>query len=116
MKYKLSNGLEYGEGPDGKRVCRGAQLGRPDSIPSAILSLPSVKLHLVKLEWVDQNYDQGGSYWGNSGDNIYCAWANVVNPQTGNFFPFLQVFVRAHSRKEAKGLVLEKVPSAKFFR
>jgi hypothetical protein len=101
------------------RACssRGADMGRPDNIPECIRSLPSVKLHMVKLEWIDGDYDQGGAYWGYNGvTNVYCAWANVVNPVSGNFFPFLQIFVRALGRKAAKSAVREKLPNAVFYR
>lgn len=119
MKLKLSNGLDYGEDANGKRVCRGALMGRPDSIPDCVRHIPSVKLHLVRLKMYDGDcYDAGGCYWGsgNGTTHMYCAYANVVNPATGNFFPFLQIFVRANSRTHAKAFVQEKLSNAKFFR
>jgi hypothetical protein len=119
MKLKLSNGLDYGEGPDGKRVCRGALMGRPDNIPDCVRPLLSVKLHLVRLKMYDGDcYDAGGAYWGsgNGKTHIYCAYANLINPTSGHFFPFLQIFVRAKSRKNAKAQVRSKLSNAKFFR
>ena len=92
-------------------------MGRPNQIPGGVKTLPSVKLHLVKLDWVDGDYDAGGAYWGGGiGDNVYCAYANVVNPIGGNFFPFLQIFVRACSRYAAKVQVQDTLPNAKFYR
>jgi hypothetical protein len=115
---KLESGLDYFTDDSGKRVCTGAKQGRPDNIPQPIRELPSAKLHMVRLKWVDGDYDQGGAYWGRGiGDSdIYCAYANLVNPTSGNFFPFLQIFVRAKSRKSAKAQVRGKLPNAKFFR
>lgn len=64
------------------------------------------KFHLIRLKWVDGDYDQGGAYWGNSGGtSIYWAYDDEV-----------QVFVRAASRDRAKQQILEKAPQAKFYR
>jgi hypothetical protein len=112
---KLESGTTYFTDDNGKRVCTGSQNGRPDNIPLPIRSLASVKLHMVRLKWVDGDYDQGGAYWGNNGSHVYCAYANVVNPLTGNYFPFLQIFVKALTRADAKGFVRSKLPNAKFF-
>lgn len=80
---------------------RGADMGRRNQLP-ADPSQP-VKLQLQKLKWVDSDYDQGGAYWGNSGDFIYCAFTEGV-----------RVFARAKDRDTAKRLVLEEVPGAEF--
>ena len=111
-KLKLTSGLDYGEGPDGKQVCRGAQHGRPNIIPTGLTEkgTQSVKLHLERLRWVDGDYDQGGAYWGRSNSNVYCAWG-----KWGINMVFVQVFVRANSRKDAKSLVWDDLPFAKFF-
>lgn len=113
---KLESGMTYFTDDNGKRICTGSQMGRPDSIPNCIRLLPFVKVRMIKLKWVDGDYDQGGAYWGNNGtDHVYCAWANVVNPISGSFFPFLQIFTRAISRKDAKSQVRAKLSNAKFF-
>lgn len=114
---KLESGIDYFTDDKGNKVCKGAKMGRPDSIPEPIRSLPAVKLHMVRLKWVDGDYDVGGAYWGCPGRGmyVYCAYANVVNPISGNFFPFTQIFVKAISRKDAKSLVRLKLPNAKFF-
>jgi hypothetical protein len=117
MKLKLSNGLDYGEGPDGKRVCRGALMGRPNNIPPVILSLPSVKLHLERLKMYDGDcYDAGGCYWGsgNGTTHMYCAWGTVIAPSSLPYPP-CQIFVRARSRKDAKSLVRGKLKNATFY-
>ena len=119
MKLKLSNGLDYGEGPDGKRVCRGALMGRPDNIPDCVRPLLSVKLHLVRLKMYDGDcYDAGGAYWGsgNGKTHMYCAWGTAFNPRNETVaFPPIQVFVRANSRKDAKRLVRDEISNAIFF-
>ena len=112
---KLSSGTTYFIDDNGKRVCTGSQMGRPDVIPQSVhqnLGYP-IRLHLNRLRWVDGAYDQGGAYWGQDsqrGTDVYCAW--------GKYGPndlFIQVFVRACSRKEAKINVRDKISLATFF-
>ena len=118
MKLKLSNGLDYGEDANGKRVCRGALMGRPDNIPECVRFLSSVKLRLERLKMYDGDcYDAGGCYWGsgNGTTHMYCAWGTLLNKISGNPFPPIQIFVRAISRKDAKRLVRDKISNAIFF-
>jgi hypothetical protein len=103
-RLKLPSGIRYAYGLNNERICVGAQMGRQNVLPE----YPNnpTKLRLVRLRWVDGDYDVGGAYWGNSGaTSIY--WASGDG---------CQVFVRAAGRDEAKELVREKVPGAKFFR
>lgn len=94
---------------------RGADMGRPNLLPLDILS--PVKLHLERLKWVDQDYDQGGAYFGGGlGDFIYCAWGTPLNEISGNPFPPVQIFVRAKTRVEAKQAVREILSNATFYR
>ena len=104
MKLKLESGMDYGIGPNGEKICRGAKMGRRNTLPQD-LNAP-IKLQMVRLKWVDGDYDQGGAYWGCTGRgmHIYCAFAEGV-----------QVFVQSYSRTNAKELVREKLPNAKFF-
>jgi len=70
------------------------------------------KMHLVRLRWVDGDYDAGGAYWGRSslsGDNIYWAYGEDEEIQ-------FEHFVRARSRDEAKAQIRQVYPSAKFYR
>lgn len=109
---KLESGTTFFTDDAGKRVCTGSQNGRPNIIPHGLNQngAEPVKLHLERLKWVDGDYDQGGAYWGRSNTNVYIAWgkwtANMV---------FVQVFVRANSRKDAKILVRDHITLAKFF-
>lgn len=87
----------------------GAQMGRPNRIPSDITT--AGKLHLVKLQWVDGDYDEGGAYFGGGmGDNVYWAYGETATEQ-------IEVFVRAKSRNQAKEEVKELIKCpVKFFR
>ena len=111
---KLESGMDYGEGPNGEKICRGAKMGRPDIIPVGLNEKDAepVRLHLERLKWVDGDYDQGGAYWGCPGRGmyVYCAWG-----KWSDNLVFVQVFVRAIGRKDAKIAVWEKIPLAKFF-
>lgn len=96
---------------------RGADLGRPDNIPDCVRKQERVKLHLVKLKWVDGDYDQGGAYWGRIPDyDIYCAHAVVFNPVSNVPFPLCQIFVWARNRENAKKQVQVRLLNAKFYR
>ena len=96
MKLTLSNGSSP----------RGAQMGRPNIV---LDKGAPYKLQMERLQWVDGDYDQWGAYWGNSGDYIYCA--HLDNPNMP-----VQVFVRAHTRTEAKSKVRAILPHSRFYR
>ena len=85
----------------------GADMGRRNNITEP--DYP-VKFHLVRLRWVDGDYDEGGAYWGGgTGSYIYHAWGD------GKEFE-QEMFVRASSRAYARVLVRDKFLSAKFYR
>ena len=91
----------------------GAQMGRANVVP-VIHPQARIKLQMEKLKWIDWDYDQGGAYWGNIyGTFIYCAWGYAYHAikEAEPIF----IFVRAKSRKHAKRLVREIIPSAKFY-
>ena len=102
---------------------RGADYGRPNLLP--IDQNINVKMRMEKLKWVDFDYDQNGAYWGRrAGEYIYCAWCvpTVDWPHIDNRkdviqrpLPLVQVFARAKNRKEAKSIVRELLPNARFF-
>jgi len=98
------NGLCYGFGPDGKRVCTGAQMGRCDVLPDD--RTQSVKLHLRRVPFVDYCYDQGGAYWGGPA-NLWCAWGDGV-----------VIYVRDPDwdREAVKAEIREVLPNARFYR
>jgi len=87
---------------------RGAPMGRSDSIPDDIET--AGKLYLEKLNLVDGDYDQGGSYWGYVLDNDVYRATGETQTET------VEIFVRAKDRDDAKEKVKEKFREAKFFR
>ena len=95
MPKELSNGSSQ----------RGAQLGRRDHVTEP--NHP-VKMHLVKLRWVDGDYDQGGAYWGGGmGDNIFHAWGDGAEYEQ-------ELFIRAADRFHARLLVRQQFQPAVF--
>ena len=87
---------------------RGAPMGRRNNIPSDIET--ASKLYINPLRWVDGDYDQGGAYFGGGqGDFIFWAQGETATEQ-------IDVFVRAFNREDAKEMVLEEIPNAKFYR
>lgn len=106
MKLQLSHGATYGTDKDGNRVCTGSQMGRRNVLPDDPEA--SVKLQLVRLWFVDDDYDQGGAYWGGGRgtEPLYCAF-----DEQGT-----RIFVRAKHRAEAKEKVREDMPNARFYR
>jgi hypothetical protein len=114
MKLKLESGTTYFTDDNGKKVCTGSQMGRPNILPMVVMGTNAapVKLHLERLQWVDGCYDQGGAYWGrpNSGKNVYCAWGKY-----GSNDLLVQCFVWALTRQDAKREVRDHIPRATFF-
>ena len=108
MKLTLPNGATYGIDSHGNRVCTGSRPHRCNYLPFQYMGTNAepIKLQMERLKWVDYDYDQGGAYWGRTdGDFIFCAWKDDA-----------QVFVRATRRNQAKQLVREHFPKAKFYR
>jgi hypothetical protein len=111
MKRKLSNASSS----------RGAQMGRRNIIPDGMLSR-FAKLHLVRLKWVDGDYDQGGAYWGGSvrvPDPRVKTVRGVYMALTYIYWAYndegIEIFVRAIDRPAAKSKVRELLPNARFF-
>lgn len=78
-------------------------MGRCNDLPEDTKA--PCKLRLIRLRWYDGDYDQGGAYWGNSRDGSAIYWAFSLG---------VMVWVRAKSRSEAKAMVREDLPNAKF--
>jgi len=95
--------MDYGIGANGEKICRGAQMGRPNILPQDIKA--AIKLQMVRLKWIDGDFDAGGAYFGGGrGDFIYCAYAAGV-----------QIFVRSANRNDAKAEIRAFLPNARFF-
>jgi len=120
MKYpKLSDGMDYGFGANGERVCLGSRMGRSNILPFD--SNVALKFILRKLRFVDGCYDQGGAYWG-APEDLYRAVTLDWHPWKSNWDgtkveepAHIEVFVRANSHKSAKQAVREILPNAKFY-
>lgn len=117
MKLKLSNGSTGFHREDGSWQCTGSQMGRPNTLPADLPDgdwQPETKLRLVRVPFVDGDYDQGGAYWG-SPANLYLATEGDF--RDGILTPCgVQIFVRGNSRNEAKQAVRKLMPDAKFYR
>lgn len=95
--------------PDDVASPFGAPMGRRNVLPAD--TNEPVKLRMVKLRWVDGDYDEGGAYWGsgNGSSDIYYATGDASDVVA-------KVFVRAVNREEAKSQVKKLLPNARFFR
>lgn len=84
---------------------RGASMGRANLItePDA-----PVKFRMVKLRFVDYDYDEGGAYWG-MGNPIYHAWGDAEMGEQ-------EMFVRAATRTEAKAQIVAEFRNCRFYR
>ena len=87
--------------------CTGSQMGRRDTLPDDRTA--PCKLRLVRLRWVDGDYDAGGAYWGNSGGtSTYRALGDAGEVRA-------EIFVRASSRDDAKAQVRALLPNVRFY-
>lgn len=95
-------------------------MGRRNTLPED-RSLP-VKLRLVRLRWVDGDYDQGGAYWGcsrhyPSHGKGYAPAINFIYRALGDCDEVrAEIFVRAKDRNEAKDQIRALLPAARFYR
>lgn len=100
-------------------VCTGSRMGRADTLP--VDAAKPIRMHLVRLPFVDGCYDQGGAYWG-APANLWRAVSPDVHPWRSNWDgsaqedAHIELFVRARSRQDAKRAILAKLPQAKFYR
>lgn len=87
------NGLRYGYGAAGERVCTGAMMGRSNVVPT---DYNGERLNLRKVP-MQGDYDPGGAYWGMGRDSLplYCAWGETATEQ-------MEVFVRAKESQRGK--------------
>lgn len=97
----------------------GAPMGRLDW--HAVDSETTLKFHLVRLDFVDGDYDRGGAYWGRSHAHgyVYRAVSTEDVFLASRHEPILghvEMFVRGKTRTEAKNVVKETYPNATFFR
>lgn len=105
MKLILANGTTGFTDDNGKWICTGSQIGRPNILPKD--KNAPVKLQLVKLRMVDQDYDSFGAYWGCGPGTtaVYCGFADGI-----------YVFTRGWNRESAKQGIWKVLPNARFYR
>jgi hypothetical protein len=110
---KLSSGLKGFTDKSGEWVCTGAQMGRSNHIPED--KNVSCKLHLRNiLTGSDAGYDEEGAYWG-TGDPVFWACDHITDLEPMHV-GWVEVFIRAKNREEAKVKVRELLPNARFYR
>lgn len=86
---------------------RGAPMGRRNNITEPD---SPVKFRLERMQLVDGDYDNGGAYWGGyPSDPMWTAWGMGENEEQ-------EMFIRAKTREDAKGLVKEIFINARFWR
>lgn len=98
MKIKLSNGMIYGLGPNGERICAGARMGRRNILPHDLPpqdARKEYKLHLQRMPLDSGGYDSGGAYWGH-GQPMWIA-TEGAKTESG-----ITIFMRAPNREAAK--------------
>lgn len=108
--------MDYGVGPNGERICRGAQMGRPNRLPMD--RAQPLKLRLVLLPFVDGCYDRWGAYWGSPANVwVYTNRACVDGAYLANGEgQLVEMFVRGNNRADAKQAVRNELPNASFYR
>lgn len=70
-QFAVGSGVDYGDGPDGQRVCRGAKQGRVSH-----QGRPGGTCRLFRILLDRGGYDDGGAYWG-CGHSVFCARERV---------------------------------------
>lgn len=89
----------------------GAPMGRPEHTPPQLLdTVNPPRLRLVRLQWVDSDYDEGGAYWGRTRDD-FIWWAFYESGDS-----YADLYTRAHNREDAKKAIRKRFPAVKFYR
>jgi hypothetical protein len=86
---------------------RGAPMGRPDIHPHFDRHHVCPHLELVRLRFVDGDYDEGGAYWG-APATVWRAYAELEDGELVDFY------LRANNRAEAEAFAGRQYPKATF--
>lgn len=90
---------------------RGASLGRPQRLGSALHRDNRILFHLARIRLDRGGYDPGGAYWGHSGE-LYEAWDDH-----GEAYMTFRVYPQwGGGREAAKAQVRLTYPNARFYR
>ena len=79
----------------------GAPMGSTDMLDD------SPDLYLQRVNFIDGDYGPDGTYWGDNGTPVWCAFNAPIAQGT-------RVYVRAKTRNDAKIAVLAKMPNVNF--
>lgn len=95
-------------------VCgaRGAPMGRHGARDKSETRGAPRWFYLRQLPLDAGGYDAGGAYWGH-GDTLYGAFSDTAT--NGDELPAAVMYLRAINRDDAKRLVCEEYPNARFF-
>lgn len=85
----------------------GAPMGRSDAVTDP--DYP-VKFRLERMQMIDNDYDNGGAYWGGyPSDPMWVAWGMAEYEEQ-------EVFIRAKTREEARSAIVGVFINASFWR
>lgn len=76
--------------------------------------LATSPLYLQRINFVDGDYAADGTYWGNNGTPLWCAFNGDDEEYAAGHGT--RIYVRAKTREEAKTVVLRQYPHTKFIR
>jgi hypothetical protein len=121
MKLKLPIGVTgfWNDEKPSRFIATGSQMGRQNIFPDD--KTAKCKLHLRRLKLTGAGcYDSGGAYWGRGKQSVWIAFTehHVYSPVKSamELFPSdIQMFFRADNRGQAKQIVQQTLPNAKFY-
>lgn len=93
---------------DPRHTSRGAPLGDTN------FHLATSPLYLQRVRFVDGDYAPDGTYWGNNGTPLWCAFNGDDGEDAAGHGS--RIYVRAETRDEAKTSILADYPNVRFFR
>lgn len=94
---------------DPRHTSRGAPLGDTN------FHQATSPLYLQRVHFVDGDYAPDGTYWGNNGTPLWCAF-NGDDDEEYAAAQGTRIYVRAKTRSEAKTSILADYPNVRFFR
>ena len=76
--------------------------------------LATSPLYLQRVRFVDGDYAPDGTYWGDNGTPLWCAFNGDDGDDAAGYGS--RIYVRAKTRDEAKTSILAEYPHVRFFR
>lgn len=93
---------------DPRHTSRGAPMGDTN------FDEATSPLYLQRVHFVDGDYAPDGTYWGNNGTPLWCAFNGDDGENAAGHGS--RIYVRAKTRDEAKTNTLADYPNVRFFR